>query len=185
MASKPLSPWTLHAILPAERSFNLSTRVSSMKDCENATNQHGRSCSSVSTSGSRLEANRLKPTTTRMIRAALLILSAALGFLGRAASEEILAYRVQYDLAAPSIVHISVKFPSPADAPLTLIMPALGSWRLRAAALRPFRDQRQGVYRCRRRRGSASERNRASMVDRQPRRTCKARRIRRLRQTHR
>jgi predicted metalloprotease with PDZ domain len=58
-----------------------------------------------------------------MIRAALLILSAALGFLGRAASEEILAYRVQYDLAAPSIVHISVKFPSPADAPLTLIMP--------------------------------------------------------------
>jgi predicted metalloprotease with PDZ domain len=58
-----------------------------------------------------------------MIRAALLILSAALGLLARDGSEEILAYRVQYDLAAPSIVHISVKFPSPAEAPLTLIMP--------------------------------------------------------------
>ncbi|MGA2429272.1 MAG: hypothetical protein ABSH13_12305 [Candidatus Acidiferrum sp.] len=58
-----------------------------------------------------------------MIRAALLIALAALGLPGRAASEEILTYSIRYDLAVPSVVHISVKLPAPSDAPLTLIMP--------------------------------------------------------------
>lgn len=39
------------------------------------------------------------------------------------AAEPNLAYHVQYDLAAPSLVHISLNLPAPSDAPLTLIMP--------------------------------------------------------------
>jgi predicted metalloprotease with PDZ domain len=39
------------------------------------------------------------------------------------AAQERLVYRVRYDLAAPSIVHVSLDLPEPSDAPLTLIMP--------------------------------------------------------------
>jgi len=38
-------------------------------------------------------------------------------------AQESLVNRVRYDLDAPSIVHVSLKLPSPAAAPLTLIMP--------------------------------------------------------------
>src|SRR5215472_3456956 len=38
-------------------------------------------------------------------------------------AQESLVNRVHYDLDAPSIVHVSLKLPSPAAAPLTLIMP--------------------------------------------------------------
>jgi predicted metalloprotease with PDZ domain len=58
-----------------------------------------------------------------MIRAVLLIVLVALGLPTRAASEEILTYSLRYDLVVPSVVHISVKFPAPADGPLTLIVP--------------------------------------------------------------
>jgi predicted metalloprotease with PDZ domain len=40
-----------------------------------------------------------------------------------AATEELLVYRVSYDLAAPAIVHVSLNFPAPNDVPLTLIVP--------------------------------------------------------------
>jgi predicted metalloprotease with PDZ domain len=52
-------------------------------------------------------------------------LAVALLFCGPTfvAAEEGLVYRVSYDLAAPAIVHISVNFPTPGDAPLTLIVP--------------------------------------------------------------
>jgi predicted metalloprotease with PDZ domain len=39
------------------------------------------------------------------------------------ATDEPLVYHVGYDLAAPAIVHVSVNFPAPSDAPLTLIVP--------------------------------------------------------------
>jgi predicted metalloprotease with PDZ domain len=39
------------------------------------------------------------------------------------AADEQLLYRVSYDLAAPAIVHVSMNFPAPSNAPLTLIMP--------------------------------------------------------------
>jgi predicted metalloprotease with PDZ domain len=59
----------------------------------------------------------------RMIRAALLLVPIALGLPVLAAGEETLHYRVRYDLAVPSSVHITVMFAPPTDAPLTLIMP--------------------------------------------------------------
>jgi predicted metalloprotease with PDZ domain len=59
----------------------------------------------------------------RMIRAALVLVPIALGLPVLAAGEETLNYRVRYDLAVPSVVHITVKFAAPTDAPLTLIMP--------------------------------------------------------------
>jgi predicted metalloprotease with PDZ domain len=40
-----------------------------------------------------------------------------------AAAEEQLVYRVRYDLAEPAIVHVTLNFPAPSDAPLTLIVP--------------------------------------------------------------
>ena len=40
-----------------------------------------------------------------------------------AAAQENLIYRVRYDLATPSTVHVSLKFPRAVDAPLTLVMP--------------------------------------------------------------
>src|SRR5713226_7998092 len=40
-----------------------------------------------------------------------------------AAADELLVYRIRYDLATPSIVHVSLNFPAASDAPLTLIMP--------------------------------------------------------------
>jgi predicted metalloprotease with PDZ domain len=46
------------------------------------------------------------------------LLSASFGATG-----DRLAYQLQYDLKTPSIVHISVKFTTPGDAPLTFIMP--------------------------------------------------------------
>jgi predicted metalloprotease with PDZ domain len=46
------------------------------------------------------------------------LLSASLGATG-----DRLAYKLQYDLKTPSIVHISVTFTTPGDAPLTFIMP--------------------------------------------------------------
>ena len=39
------------------------------------------------------------------------------------AAQDALVYRTSYDLATPSMVHVSVNFPAPSDAPLTLIMP--------------------------------------------------------------
>jgi predicted metalloprotease with PDZ domain len=39
------------------------------------------------------------------------------------ATDEQLSYRVSYDLAAPAIVHVSMNFLAPSDAPLTLIVP--------------------------------------------------------------
>lgn len=84
-------------------------------------NKHGRR-SGNSISGSRLEAAQLKKIRMRTIRAVSLVVLAAL-CLPVAAAEETLGYRVQYDLAARDVVHISVNFPATATAPLTLIMP--------------------------------------------------------------
>jgi predicted metalloprotease with PDZ domain len=42
---------------------------------------------------------------------------------GQVAAQDALVYRVSYDLATPSAVHISINFPAAVDAPLTLIMP--------------------------------------------------------------
>ena len=53
----------------------------------------------------------------RMIRAALFLVPIALGLPALAAGEEALNYRVRYDLAVPSVVHITVKFAAPTDAP--------------------------------------------------------------------
>jgi predicted metalloprotease with PDZ domain len=52
----------------------------------------------------------------------LLLLLFCLPMVASAADEQLL-YRVGYDLAAPAVVHVSVNFPAPTEAPLTLIMP--------------------------------------------------------------
>jgi predicted metalloprotease with PDZ domain len=57
----------------------------------------------------------------RLFRAAVILVSLCLPRF--AAAEELLLYRVRYDLTTPSIVHVSLDFPAAADAPLTLIMP--------------------------------------------------------------
>jgi predicted metalloprotease with PDZ domain len=57
----------------------------------------------------------------RLFRAAVILVSLCLPSF--ATAEELLLYRVRYDLTAPSIVHVSLYFPAPSDAPLTLIMP--------------------------------------------------------------
>jgi predicted metalloprotease with PDZ domain len=58
----------------------------------------------------------------RFLRAAL-FLTALLSWSLAAAADEPLVYRVRYDLATPSIVRVSLSFPVPCDAPMTLIMP--------------------------------------------------------------
>jgi predicted metalloprotease with PDZ domain len=52
----------------------------------------------------------------------VLLLLFALPRVASAADEQLL-YRVSYDLTMPAIVHVSMRFPAPADAPLTLIVP--------------------------------------------------------------
>ena len=39
------------------------------------------------------------------------------------AAQDLLTYHANYDLATPSIIHVSMTFPSPAAAPVTLVMP--------------------------------------------------------------
>ncbi len=57
----------------------------------------------------------------RFFRAAVILVFLCLPSF--AAADEHLVYRVSYDLATPSIVHVSLDFPAASDAPLTLIMP--------------------------------------------------------------
>jgi predicted metalloprotease with PDZ domain len=59
----------------------------------------------------------------QMIRATLLLALLAVGLPILATAEGVLAYRVRYDLAAPSVVHITVKLAAPSEAPMTMIVP--------------------------------------------------------------
>jgi predicted metalloprotease with PDZ domain len=69
----------------------------------------------------------LRPEQPQRLRYILLafsgVLSLILFLISPVVAQESLVYRVSYDFAAPSIVHVSLKFPKAIDAPLTLIMP--------------------------------------------------------------
>jgi predicted metalloprotease with PDZ domain len=82
--------------------------------------------------------SRLKPRPTKLrsffagCKAAIhktipffcgVVILAVLCWPSFAVAEEQLVYRVRYDLAVPAIVHVSLNFPVPSDAPLTLIVP--------------------------------------------------------------
>jgi len=66
-----------------------------------------------------------KITMPKAVGAALpLLFLCSLGLpSGLAALDQQLVYRVRYDLATPSIIHVSLNFSAPAAAPVTLIMP--------------------------------------------------------------